>query len=152
MRLNGKVAIITGAGSGIGKAAALLFAKEGAEVVLAGRREEKLRETYDEILKNGGNACYFQADVSDENQVKNLMRFASDTCHKIDILYNCAGVGYCSPYVMDSALKMAVSNRPSTVSMITSSILHKFVLRVASGLKFISIFLVRISSFWLSVE
>ena len=88
MRLDGKVAIITGAGSGIGKAAALLFAKEGAKVVLAGRREEKLRETCDEILKNGGDACYFQADVSEENQVKNLMRFAFDTCHKIDILYN----------------------------------------------------------------
>ncbi len=122
MRLNGKVAIITGAGSGIGKAAALLFAKEGAEVVLAGRREEKLRETYDEILKNGGNACYFQADVSDENQVKNLMRFASDTCHKIDILYNCAGVGYCSPYVMDSAVKTPTQDFTSIININLKSV------------------------------
>ena len=105
MRLNGKVAIITGAGTGIGKASAILFAKEGAKVVAAGRREEKLKETVDIIVKNGGEASYCCTDVKEEEQVKAMVEFAVEKYGKIDILFNNAGVGYSSPYVMDSVVK-----------------------------------------------
>lgn len=105
MRLEGKVAIITGAGTGIGKASALLFAREGAKVVAAGRRLDKLQETVDMIVKNGGKASCFQTDVREEEQVRELIDFSYHTYGKIDILFNNAGVGYSSPYVMDSVVK-----------------------------------------------
>jgi NAD(P)-dependent dehydrogenase (short-subunit alcohol dehydrogenase family) len=63
-KLNGKVALITGATSGIGRAAAILFASEGAKVVAVGRRKQKGEELVSLIKKQGGEASFFQADVS----------------------------------------------------------------------------------------
>ena len=92
MELQGKVAVITGGGTGIGKATALLFASEGASIVLAGRREEPLRQTAQEIVKAGGRAEYVLTDVSDSAQIRRLFEQAERAFGKIDILFNNAGV------------------------------------------------------------
>ena len=92
-RLEGKVAVITGASSGIGKATSLLFAKEGAKVIIAGRNKERLEETLNLIKKEGGNGILRITDVSVESEVKALIDLALDTYHQIDVLVNNAGFG-----------------------------------------------------------
>jgi NAD(P)-dependent dehydrogenase (short-subunit alcohol dehydrogenase family) len=72
----GKVVVITGGGTGIGKGAALLFAAEGAKVVVAGRRVEQLSQVVEEITNAGGEALYFVTDVSKSSDVDNLVDFA----------------------------------------------------------------------------
>jgi len=69
MKLKNKTAIITGAGSGIGRATSLLFAKEGANVAAVDIVEDRAKETLDSILKDGGNALTIQADVSEEKDL-----------------------------------------------------------------------------------
>ena len=76
MQLQGKTAIVTGAGSGIGKAAAILFAKEGAQVCLVSRTEEELRQTVDEIESAGGRAIYRVADVSAPDEMQRAVASA----------------------------------------------------------------------------
>ncbi len=92
MRLLNKVAVITGGNSGIGKATAILFAKEGAKVVISGRDLEMGREVVDTIKKFGGKAAFIRADVSKEAEVKNLIDFAIRLYGKVDVLFNNAGV------------------------------------------------------------
>lgn len=92
MRLKGKAAIITGGGSGIGRAIACLFAAEGAQVVVAGRREGPLADVAAEIKDKGGTATYVTADVSDSEQVKKLVLRTVATLGRIDILVNNAGL------------------------------------------------------------
>lgn len=84
-----KVAVVTGATSGIGEATAKMFAKNGAKVVLVGRNIEKGEKIEKEI---GENAYFIQCDVSDENQVKTMVEQAVTKFKKIDILFNNAGV------------------------------------------------------------
>lgn len=91
-RLTGKVAIITGANSGIGKTTAELFAKEGAKVVLAARRLEKLKEVEDAIRAAGGTAVSVQADVTVHEDCRRLADAAYEAFGKIDILVNNAGM------------------------------------------------------------
>src|SRR3989304_970468 len=79
MKLAGKVAIITGAGTGIGRACAELFAREGAAVVLAGRRREPLEEVVAAIEKSGGRALAQMCDVTREAEVKALVARRVDT-------------------------------------------------------------------------
>ncbi|MCS6956599.1 MAG: glucose 1-dehydrogenase [Patescibacteria group bacterium] len=97
MRLQNKVAIITGAGSGIGKATALLFAKEGAKVVVANRREDKGQATVEEIKKQEGEAFFVKTDVSIWEDVSNMVEKTIEKYGKIDILINNAGVVKFSP-------------------------------------------------------
>ena len=91
-RFENKVAIITGATSGIGEAAAKLFSKEGASVILVGRNEERGRKIEQEIQNQHGNAYFIRCDVSDEEQVKNMIEAAVQKYGKIDILFNNAGI------------------------------------------------------------
>jgi meso-butanediol dehydrogenase/(S,S)-butanediol dehydrogenase/diacetyl reductase len=91
-RLTEKVAIITGAASGIGKATALLFAQEGAKVVLADVNESALQEIVSEIGQNGGTAFSRKTDVSLESDVKGLIDFTLEQCGQVDILCNNAGI------------------------------------------------------------
>ena len=92
MLLNDKVAIITGAGSGFGRATAELYAKEGAKVVVVDYNEETAQETVLRIEEKGGSAVAVKADVSKEEDVKNFIQKAMDNFGKIDILFNNAGI------------------------------------------------------------
>lgn len=92
MRLKDKVAIITGSSRGIGKATALLFAKEGCKVVVNSRNFAQADEVTKEIINSGGEAITCQADVSKEEEVDKLVNITIDKFHQIDILVNNAGV------------------------------------------------------------
>jgi NAD(P)-dependent dehydrogenase (short-subunit alcohol dehydrogenase family) len=91
-RLKGKVAIITGANSGIGECTAELFSKEGAAVVLVARRKEKLRAVAERIVKAGGHALAVPCDVKSVADVKNVLDQAIKAFGKVDILVNNAGI------------------------------------------------------------
>ena len=98
MQLLGKNAIVTGAGSGIGKAAALLFAKEGAAVCIVSRTEEELRQTVDEIKRAGGTAIYHVADVSAPDEMQRALASAVEAFGGLDIVFANAGInGVWSP-------------------------------------------------------
>ncbi len=90
--LEGKVAVITGAGSGIGKKTAEIFAAEGANLVIAARRIEKLEETAREAEKSGAEVLCVSADVSKEEDCVNIFKQAYEKFGKIDILVNNAGM------------------------------------------------------------
>jgi 3-oxoacyl-[acyl-carrier protein] reductase len=92
MILKDKVAVITGGGTGIGRATACLFAKQGAKVVLAGRRRDPLAAAASAILESGGKAEIVLTDISSPSQVQNLFNRAVSFFERIDILFNNAGV------------------------------------------------------------
>lgn len=92
MRLEDKVAIVTGSGAGIGKGIAEVFAKEGAKVVIATRSESNGIPTADQIVESGGEAKFIKCDVSIEDNVKNLVIETVEKYGKIDVLVNNAGV------------------------------------------------------------
>ena len=91
--LEGKVVIITGASAGIGEASAREFARSGAIVVLAARREARLKALAEEIELGGGKALAVKTDLLDINQITNLVEQTIKTFGKIDTLFNCAGWG-----------------------------------------------------------
>lgn len=92
-RLEGKVAIVSGASSGIGRATAVLFAKEGAKVVLMARREAKLQDVCKEIEQSGGTALPFIADISQEEDWDRVIAGTVAKFGTIDVLVNNAGIG-----------------------------------------------------------
>jgi 3-oxoacyl-[acyl-carrier protein] reductase len=92
MSLSGRVALVTGASQGIGRACALKLAKSGAAIVAAARNQEKLEELVAEIRGHGAQASAFSVDVSDEEQVKTAFKAAVAQFGKIDILVNNAGI------------------------------------------------------------
>ena len=92
MRLEGKVALITGAGSGMGREAAGLFAREGARVVISDIVEEAGEAAAREILSDGGQAAFVRTDVSRSEDAEAMVRFAVETFGGLHVLYNNAGV------------------------------------------------------------
>src|SRR5438132_13038069 len=90
----GKVALVTGGTSGIGKATAIAFARAGAKVVLSGRREKEGAQVVAEIKKLGGEAAFVRADVAKEADVKAMVNFAVEKFGRLDIAFNNAGVEY----------------------------------------------------------
>ena len=92
MRLNGKVAIVTGAGSGIGQATAKLFAKEGAKVVVADNNPTTGEEVARQIKKEGGEATFVLVDMARTADVEEMIKVTVQTYGKLDILFNNAGV------------------------------------------------------------
>jgi meso-butanediol dehydrogenase / (S,S)-butanediol dehydrogenase / diacetyl reductase len=91
-RLAGKVALITGGGTGIGRAIALAFAREGAKVAVAGRRQEKLDETLRELERRGSSGLAIVCDVSNERDAQRAAREISKSFGAMNVLVNNAGV------------------------------------------------------------
>lgn len=91
-RLDGKIAIVTGSSSGIGKAIALRFGGEGAKVVVAARRLKLCEQTVAQIREAGGEGVALQIDVTDEHQIDVLMQDTARRYGRIDILVNNAGI------------------------------------------------------------
>ena len=92
MRLKDKVAIITGAGSGLGRASALLFAKEGARVVVAEIVPKEGEETVRRVREAGGDASFVQVDVTKAADCEKMVKVAIEKYGKLDIMFNNAGV------------------------------------------------------------
>jgi NAD(P)-dependent dehydrogenase (short-subunit alcohol dehydrogenase family) len=92
MRLKDKVALITGAGSGIGRESALLFAREGAAVAVVDMNDDAARETVELITKEGGRAAYCRADVSKARDCEQMVAFAEKQFGKLNVLFNNAGI------------------------------------------------------------
>jgi NADP-dependent 3-hydroxy acid dehydrogenase YdfG len=95
--VEGKVVVITGGSSGLGEATAKLLAERGAKVMLGARREENLERIVSEIKDDGGEAAYRVTDVTDRDQVENLVAGAVDEFGRIDVLVNNAGLMPLSP-------------------------------------------------------
>src|SRR4030043_413623 len=91
-RVKGKVAIVTGAGSGIGRAIALLLAKEGAKVIISDVNEVNGKKVADEIKRGGGEALFMKHDVTIESDWEGLIRATLERFGKLDVLVNNAGV------------------------------------------------------------
>ncbi len=97
MKLKDRIAIITGAGRGIGRATALAFAREGGDIVLASRTESEIKSVASEIEKLGRRALPIKTDVQKKNEVENLVSAAINKFGKVDILVNNAGVAIHNP-------------------------------------------------------
>lgn len=92
MRLDNKVAIITGGGTGIGRETALLFAKEGAKVVVTDINQDSGNQTVKDLQANGNEALFIHHDVSNEDDWKKVAQETIDQFRKVDILFNNAGI------------------------------------------------------------
>ena len=92
MRLQNKTALITGGSNGIGKATAILFAQEGANVVVTDINDEAGKAVVDTIKKNGGSAAYIHADVAKADDCQAMVAFAEKTFGQLHILFNNAGI------------------------------------------------------------
>ena len=92
MKLKGKVALITGGTAGIGKATAILFAKEGAKVAITARNAEKGQEALQALKKTGAEAVFIQGDVSKATDAKKMVAETIKIFNKLDILFNNAGI------------------------------------------------------------
>ena len=93
----GKVVLVTGGTSGIGKTTAIAFARAGAKVVLTGRREKEGEQVFAEIKKLGGEAAFVRADVAKDADVKKMVDFTLDKFGRLDVAFNNAGVEWSGP-------------------------------------------------------
>ena len=123
-KLDGKVAITTGATSGMGRATAKLFAAEGAKVVVTGRNEERAKEVVDDIKAAGNEAIYVIADMTNMDDVKKIFDVTMETYGTVDILFNNAGMLSMSP-LMD--LTTEEWNRVIDVNVTLSLVLTQLV-------------------------
>ena len=91
MRLENKIALLTGIGQNMGRATSLLFAQEGAKVALTARGRERLEETSDQIRSAGGTSLVLPADVSVQSEAEAVVKEVIDQYGRIDIVYSAAG-------------------------------------------------------------
>jgi NAD(P)-dependent dehydrogenase (short-subunit alcohol dehydrogenase family) len=126
-KLDGKVAIITGATSGMGRDSAKLFAAEGAKVVITGRNEERAKAVVDDIKAAGGEAIYVIVDMANLDEVPKVYEAAMDEYGTIDILFNNAGMLSMSP-LMD--LTLEEWNKVFNVNVTSALVLTQLVVPV----------------------
>jgi len=126
MDLEGKIAIITGAASGIGRATAILFAKEGAKVVVADINDNGGTETVKIIKKEGKQAIFVHADVSKELDVKNMVKIVKESYGKVDVLVNNAGVVLVKPIneTTEQDFEVVVNTNYKSVFLCTKHVLQ----------------------------
>jgi NAD(P)-dependent dehydrogenase (short-subunit alcohol dehydrogenase family) len=96
-KFSGKVVLVTGGTSGIGKSTAIEFARAGAKVVLTGRREKEGAQVVDEIKRLGGDAAFVRADVAKDADVKAMIDFTVGKYGRLDVAFNNAGVEWMGP-------------------------------------------------------
>jgi len=94
MRLQNRVALITGGTSGIGEATALLFAKEGAKVAITGRNEKRGHAVTEQVLKDGGEAIFIRTDVRKAEECRRAVEETLSSFKQLDVLFNNAGIFY----------------------------------------------------------
>ena len=127
MRLNKKVAIVTGGGVGVGRAISLAFAAEGVAVVAAARTLPRLEAVADEIRSRGGRATAIQTDISDENQVKKVVAQTLNEYGQIDILVNNSGIAGPTINVVD--IKLDDWNEVLTINLTGAMLCAREVLK-----------------------
>jgi len=126
-KLDGKVALITGASKGLGKAMAVSLGAAGARIALVSRSVEKLNEAGRAVQDAGGDARVFQADVSEEEQVRKLERDVAGAFGKVDILINNAGINIRKPlieFTIEEWQRVLNTNLTSVFLMCRSFIPH----------------------------
>lgn len=137
MRLDGKIAIVTGSGAGIGRAIAERFAREGAAVVIAEVNEESGQNTHRAIQQAGGRSVFIPTDVSDESQVKSMVEKSIAQFGGIDILCNNAGILFFDREAPAHELASEVWDRTMAVNLrgywLTSKYVIPAMLRSKSG-------------------
>ena len=127
--LNGKIALITGAARGIGKGIAVKFAQQGALVLLVGRKLPALEQAADEIRAAGGQADCFTADVSQEEQVRDMVAQVMAKYGRIDILVNNAGISKEMPF-LDMPIEVfdeIMTTNMRSVMLVTKAVLPHMV-------------------------
>jgi NAD(P)-dependent dehydrogenase (short-subunit alcohol dehydrogenase family) len=117
MRLNNKVSLVTGAGSGIGQGIAIMFAKEGSKVLVCDIDHAAAKKTVEEIKAQGNHGVAFEIDVSQSRQVKSVFAFVSDHYGRLDILCNNAGIFGVEKYFLVTDLPEEVWNEVISVNL-----------------------------------
>lgn len=113
--MNNKIAFVTGANSGIGKATALALASKGATVVLGARREEATRQAVDEIIARGGKADAVKLDVGNEDSVKASIEYIMNKYGKLDLAVNNAGISQMPTSLVDTDAALLQSQLQTNV-------------------------------------
>lgn len=98
MQFKNKIAVVTGAGSGIGRGVSLMLAEEGATVIVTDLNEENAKKVSDEILDNGEKSAYFKLDVTKSNEITKMSEYVRENFGLIDILVNNAGLSIITPF------------------------------------------------------